>query len=87
MVILNLNCKKIFLNFLKKKFNKKINKPNEVSLYWESAQNKINKDKKIKFLKTPNALLAINENNFTIPQNTLSAICIVRDPQNILSSL
>ena len=71
----------------KKFFNKKINKPGEVSLYWESAQNEINKDKKIKFLKTHNSLLAINGNNFTSHKYALGAIYIIRDPRNILTSL
>ena len=71
----------------KKFFNKKIDKPGEVSLYWESAQKEIIEDKKIKFLKTHNSLLAINGNNFTSSQYALGAIYIIRDPRNILTSL
>ena len=68
-------------------FKQKISKPGEISLYWESAQDEIIKDKKIKFLKTHNSLLAINGNNFTTSKHALGAIYILRDPRNVLTSL
>lgn len=70
-----------------KYFKNKINKPGEVSLFWESSQkNIVSKDKQI-FLKTHNALIALNNRLFTSEKTSLGAIYIVRDPRNILSSL
>ena len=71
----------------KKYFKEKIDRPGKVSSYWLSAQREIVKDKKVKFLKTHNSLLAINGNQFTSPQYTIGAINIIRDPRNILTSL
>ena len=71
----------------KKFFKDKITKPGEISLYWQSAQNEIIKEKKIKFFKTHNSLLAINGNNFTTSKYTLGTIYIIRDPRNVLTSL
>ena len=48
---------------------------------------KINKEKKIRFLKTHNALCKINSNSFTDEKNTIGAIYIVRDPRNLITSL
>ena len=70
-----------------KYFKNKINKPGEVSLFWESSQkNIVSKEKQI-FLKTHNALIALNNRLFTSEKTSLGAIYIVRDPRNILSSL
>jgi len=54
---------------------------------WIPAQKIINKDKKIHFLKTHNALCTINGNKFTDEYNTMAAIYIVRDPRNLITSL
>ena len=48
---------------------------------------KINLDNKIKFLKTHNALVKLNQNDFTDRKNTLGGIYIVRDPRNVLDSM
>ena len=70
-----------------KYFKNKINKPGEVSYFWEESQKKIIQKQKEIFLKTHNALVAINNKNFTSEKTSLGAIYIVRDPRNILSSL
>ena len=57
------------------------------SKYWIPKQNIINQDKKIKFLKTHNAMCKIVGNSFTNKQNTLGAIYIIRDPRNVVTSL
>ena len=54
---------------------------------WIRSQEIINKDKKIRFLKTHNAMCTINGNKFTDKLNTTATIYIVRDPRNIISSL
>tara|TARA_B100000900_G_scaffold343843_1_gene307735 strand:+ start:354 stop:1202 length:849 start_codon:yes stop_codon:yes gene_type:complete len=59
----------------------------DTSRFWIDAQNKINKDKKIKFFKTHNILGSINNHKFTNKENTLGGIYIVRDPRNILTSI
>ena len=70
-----------------KYFNTKIRKPGEVSLFWEMSQKNIIENQRITFLKTHNALVALNSRNFTTEKTTLGAIYIIRDPRNILSSL
>ena len=70
-----------------KYFDKKIEKPGDINLYWNSSQEKISIKKEVKILKTHNSLLAINGNNFTSPKHTLGVIYIVRDPRNVLTSL
>ena len=70
-----------------KYFKNKIYNPGEVSYFWEESQKKIIQQQKEIFLKTHNALVAINNKNFTSEKTTLGAIYIVRDPRNILSSL
>ena len=47
----------------------------------------INKDRKIKFFKTHNAICNINGNAFTDAKNSLGGIYIVRDPRNIITSI
>ena len=59
----------------------------DTSKFWIRAQEKINKDKKLKFFKTHNILGSINGNNFTNLKNTLGCIYIVRDPRNVVTSL
>ena len=67
-----------------KYFNTKIRKPGEVSLFWESSQKSIVQKQGQTFLKTHNALVALNNKNFTSEKTTLGAIYIIRDPRNIL---
>ena len=59
----------------------------KISKNWIPAQKIINKDNKIHFLKTHNAICSINGNKFTDKFNTVSAIYIVRDPRNLITSL
>ncbi len=68
-------------------FKQPIKKPGEVSLFWNSTQNELNKKNKNIFLKTHNAMVPLNGRNFTSSANTLGAIYIVRDPRNIMSSM
>ena len=74
--------KKYFMNY---NYDSKV--ITDTSRFWIEAQNKINKDKKIRFFKTHNILGAINGNSFTDKSNTIGALYIIRDPRNILTSL
>ena len=74
--------KKYFMNY---SYDSKV--ITDTSRFWIEAQNKINKDKKIRFFKTHNILGAINGNSFTDKSNTIGALYIIRDPRNILTSL
>ena len=58
-----------------------------ISKNWIKSQDEINKDKKLKFLKTHHALCNLNGSFFTNYNNTLGAIYIVRDPRNVLISI
>ena len=68
-----------------------IQKIDNIIKNWERSQNKINKEKRLKFFKTHNILTSINLNgqtfNFTNIKNTIGVIYIVRDPRNIVTSL
>ncbi len=66
--------------------NKKI-KHGEIYKFWETSQKKIIASKKIKFLKTHNALIAAHGKQFTSSKYSLGAIYIVRDPRNVISSI
>jgi len=79
--------KKISLYPGPKYFKNPIKKPGEVSLFWEISQKNIIKKQKQTYLKTHNALVALNNKSFTSEKLTLGAIYIVRDPRNVLSSL
>ena len=70
-----------------KNFEDSLIEPEATSNFWISEQEKINKEKKIRFLKTHNALCKINSNSFTDEKNTIGAIYIVRDPRNLITSL
>ena len=74
--------KRYFTNF---KYNPKI--ATDTSKYWIKAQDLININKELKFLKTHNILGAINNSKFTNKKNTIGAIYVVRDPRNIITSL
>ena len=58
----------------------------EAAQGWVTAQQVINLDNKIHFMKTHNAMCTINGNPFTNKENSLGAIYIVRDPRDILIS-
>ena len=53
---------------------------------WVLAQDAMNLDNKIKFIKTHNALCNINNYPFTNKDNTLGVIYLVRDPRDVLVS-
>ena len=59
----------------------------DTSKFWIKAQEKINSNNELNFLKTHNILGSINNSNFTNKKNTIGAIYIVRDPRNVLTSL
>ena len=59
----------------------------EVTKAWIPAQNKINSNNKVNFLKTHNGFGSLNNCNFTDRKNTLGAIYLVRDPRDVLMSL
>ena len=66
----------------------KIDLSNEKEVFQNFIEAKkiINKDKKIKFVKTHSSLARINECNFTDFNNSLGAIYMVRDPRNVVTS-
>ena len=70
-----------------KNYDDKFEKPEDTAKYWIKEQEKINQSKKIKFLKTHNALCKVNNFRFTNTSNTLGAIYIIRDPRNVITSL
>ncbi len=59
----------------------------EISKNCINAQNKVNLDNKIKFLKTHSACWKAYNTQFTNEENTLGVIHIVRDPRNIITSI
>ncbi len=74
--------RKYFLNF---DFDPKI--VGDTCKYWIKAQENINLDKKLKFLKTHNAFGKLNNYDFTDSQNSIGCIYIVRDPRNVITSI
>ena len=58
----------------------------DVAKNWIAAQEKINSNKKINFLKTHNAFGGLENSPFTNEKNTLGAIYLVRDPRDVLVS-
>ena len=70
-----------------KKYKDNFSDPASTSRYWISEQENINKDNKVRFFKTHNAMVKINGNSFTNENNTLAAIHIVRDPRNVITSI
>ena len=59
----------------------------EIKKYWESAQDLINLDDKVKFFKTHHINCKIDQYNFTNKKNTLATIYIIRDPRNLVNSI
>lgn len=77
-----------FNQFPSKDFvNKNLKSPNEIVRYWHPVQEEILKNKKIRFLKTHNALIELGNIKFTTPKYTLGVIYILRDPRNMITSL
>ncbi len=74
--------KKYFLPLLKNFQDMK-----KVSSFWLAAQNKINLNDNITFLKTHSALCTFENNKFTDSFNTKAVIYVVRDPRNVITSL
>tara|TARA_Y100001970_G_scaffold263616_1_gene349293 strand:+ start:394 stop:1167 length:774 start_codon:yes stop_codon:yes gene_type:complete len=60
---------------------------NEITKHWITAQDFINLDNQIKFLKTHHIKCKIGKYNFTDKKNTLATIYVVRDPRNLVSSI
>ena len=58
-----------------------------IKKHWIDAQNLINLDNKVKFLKTHHINCKIDQYNFTNKENTLATIYIVRDPRNLVNSI
>ena len=59
----------------------------DTTKFWIKAQEKIKKNKKIRFFKTHNVFGKINNQTFTDKKNSLACIYIVRDPRNVITSL
>ena len=81
---------KHFNNLIKNRETLKLKKRNDItSLFKEliNAQDFINLDNKIKFLKTHFLNCNIDNYSFTDQKNTLGVIHIVRDPRNVITSL
>ena len=58
----------------------------ELSKFWTISQDKLNFDKKIKFLKTHHLRCGIGNYTFTNSKNTIGTIYIVRDPRDVIIS-
>tara|TARA_B100000989_G_C19456756_1_gene434362 strand:+ start:96 stop:929 length:834 start_codon:yes stop_codon:yes gene_type:complete len=77
-----------FKQFPSKDFiNMKLSDPGEIVNYWHSIQDRLMENKKIKMLKTHNALISFNKTKFTLPKYSLGAVYILRDPRNLITSL
>ena len=59
----------------------------DTAKFWIKSQEKINKDKKIRFFKTHNTFGKVNDCDFTNKDNSAGCIYIVRDPRNVITSL
>ena len=59
----------------------------DTAKFWIKSQEKINKDKKIRFFKTHNIFGKVNNYDFTNKDNSAGCIYIVRDPRNVITSL
>ena len=74
--------KKYFQGF---KYDSK--EPTGTIKFWIKAQEKINKNKELRFFKTHNAFGALNNFDFTNKENSIGCIYVVRDPRNVITSL
>ena len=68
------------------KFTDKYQNVQELKKFWVAAQEQINLDKKIKFLKTHHINCKIDEYPFTNKNNTLATIYVVKDPRSLVES-
>jgi hypothetical protein len=59
----------------------------DTAKFWIKSQERINKDKKIRFFKTHNTFGKVNHYDFTNKGNSAGCIYIVRDPRNVITSL
>jgi len=59
----------------------------DTSRFWIKAQEKINLDKKVHFLKTHNICGKINDQSFTNKENSIGCIYVIRDPRNVVTSM
>ena len=59
----------------------------EIKKYWIAAQDRINLENEIKFLKTHHINCKIDNYSFTNKKNTCATIYIVRDPRNLVNSI
>ncbi len=59
----------------------------KIAKNWETTQNIINLERKIKFFKTHHILCDVNNFPFTNYKNSLGVIYVVRDPRNVITSL
>ena len=73
------------MHFTDFKYNQNV--VTDTSRFWIKAQEKINKDRKLKFFKTHNTFGALNNNHFTDSKNSIGVIYIIRDPRNVITSL
>ena len=85
------NIKKFHLDkeLIKSKFHNQdfIKNPYNVSKYWIESQKKLEiKKGNVVFLKTHNALINIENNEFTNSDLTLAIIYIIRDPRDVVVS-
>ena len=72
------------INFLRKKYGRY--KFTDMCERWDEFQKAIIKTNKYTFLKTHNACITINGNNFSNLENCLGLIYIVRDPRDVALS-
>jgi hypothetical protein len=70
-----------------KTFTNEFNDFHVIKKHWIDAQDLINLDNKVKFLKTHHINCKIGEHNFTNRKNTLATIYVVRDPRNLVNSI
>ena len=85
------NIKKFHLDkeLIKSKFHNQdfIKNPYNVSKYWIESQKKLEiKKGNVVFLKTHNALINIENNEFTNSDLTLAIIYVIRDPRDVVVS-
>ncbi len=59
----------------------------EIKKHWVNAQDLMNLDNEIKFLKTHHLNCKLDQYDFTNKENTLATIYIIRDPRNLVSSI
>ena len=68
-------------------FSGKVIKHGEIYKFWDISQKKIANEKKVRFLKTHNALINAHGKEFANPKYSLGAIYVVRDPRNVITSI